>query len=133
MDIPPEILNIICKSLSWQNIKSLEEALGSDLINRSGVKLDTIKIIVPELRECMRTIQAETKHNKIELKDCIANYYFLIVMYEFFDMHTLQSLLNLQYEEIINYRNLIYANKSRLKKYKKEYNEIFVWFNSIYS
>ena len=63
-NVPPEVLNIICKTLSWRDIKNLEKALPSSLFINSGVKRDVIDTTLRRLVEQAKTTLSERKEYK---------------------------------------------------------------------
>ena len=97
-NIPPEVLNIICKTLSWRDIKKLEKALPSSLFINSGVKRDIIDTTLKRLVEQAKTTLSERKEYKKECNYFISDYYFLIRNYQLIVFQTFHSLLNEDYE-----------------------------------
>ena len=69
-EIPPEILKIVCKTLSWQDIKFLEEVFLSNLFLKSIVKSDVISRALP--------LYKKLKDNKIWEKKYLIHYTIII-------------------------------------------------------
>ena len=126
-NIPPEVLNIICKTLSWRDIKNLEKALPSSLFINSCVKRDVIDSTLRRLVEQAKTALSERKEYKKECNYFISDYYFLIRNYQLLDFQTFHSLLNEDYEIIIQCLNVINKNMEILIKLKEELKEVFDW------
>ena len=60
-NIPPEILNMICQTLSWRDIKNLELVLPFDLFTQSGIRDDVFE----------RTLQMYIKETKSLAMDSV--------------------------------------------------------------
>ena len=63
-NIPPEVLSIICKTLTWRDIKNLEKALPSSIFINSRVKRELIDRTLRRLVEEAKTILSERKKYK---------------------------------------------------------------------
>ena len=128
-NIPPEILNIICKNLSWRDIKSLEEVLPTDIYQNSGVKREVIGRIIPLINDYRHHIYLNKKENKKEARFLMRSYYYQLRLYPYINFYRLHPLLDSHYERIVMCNNLVQGDNAMIVKLRKIYHEIFLWSN----
>ena len=131
-DLPPEMFNMVCKTLSWKDIKCLEEVLPPKMFITSGVRSDALEMALAVLKEHIEAFSLERKECKKQLEDCVNNYYLVIRNYQIITFHSLHSLLNDKYEQVIRCENLLREYKKVLKNLKKEFKNILEWYYDFY-
>ena len=129
INMPPEILNIICTNLFWRDIKSLEEVLPSDIYQKSGVKREVIRRTIPLLNDYRRYIYSNKKENKKEVRFLSRSYYYQLTLYPYINFYTLHALLDSHYERIIMCNNLVQGDNAMILNLRQLYHEIFLWCN----
>ena len=127
-DLPPEMFNMVCKTLSWQDIKCLEEVLPPKMFIKSGVRSDAFDRTLQMLKEQVEAFSSEREECKKQLDACINDYYFLIMNYQLINFHSLHPLLNNEYEQVIKCENLLEENKKVLRILKKEFKNVLAWY-----
>ena len=66
-NIPPEILNVICETLSWRDIKNLEKVLPSELFIQSGIIKDVYERSEKVFKDEMNSLTMDSVNYKKEL------------------------------------------------------------------
>ena len=105
-NIPPEILNMICRTLSWRDIKNLEEVLPSDLFIQSGIKEDVYERTVQMFKDEINLLELNSVNYHKEFEYHVSHYNSLIINYQGEGIHSFHSLLNSEYEQVVRYENL---------------------------
>ena len=120
INIPPEILNMICKTLSWRDIKNLEEVLPSDLFIQSGIKEDVYERTEQMFKNKMNLLALNSVNYDKEFEYHVSQYNFLIRNYQGRGIHSFHSLINSEYEQVVRYENLKSQNFKRAFKFENE-------------
>ena len=129
-NIPPEILNMICETLSWRDIKNLEKVLPSELFIHSGIIKDVYERSEKVFKDEMNSLTMDSVNYKKELDFLISRYNSLIRNFHG-NFHMFHSLLNIVYEKIVRYENLFIENYNRAVKIDKEVRKFLKYFIKI--
>ena len=119
-NIPPEILNMICETLSWKDIQNLEKVLPSELFIQSGIIKDVFERSEKVFKDEMNSLTMDcVKYNK-KFDIHVSQYNSLIRNYQGGSIHSFHSLINNEYEQVIRYEHLIKENHKRVVAIDKE-------------
>ena len=86
-NIPPEILNMICETLSWKDIQNLEKVLPSELFIQSGIIKDVFERSEKVFKDEMNSLTMDSvKYNK-KFDIHVSQYNSLIRIYQGGSIH----------------------------------------------
>ena len=87
-NIPPEILNMICQTLSWRDIKNLELVLPFDLFTQSGIRDDVFERTLQMSIEETNSLTMDSVNLKKEFDSHVSQYNSLIRNYQGGSIHS---------------------------------------------
>ena len=119
-NIPPEILNMICQTLSWRDIKNLELVLPFDLFTQSGIRDDVFERTLQMSIKETNSLTMDSVNLKKEFDSHVSQYNSLIRNYQGGSIHSFHSLINNEYEQVMRYEHLIKENHKRVVAIDRE-------------
>jgi len=131
-NIPPEILNMICETLSWKDIQNLEKVLPSELFIQSGIIKDVFERSEKVFKDEMNSLTMDSvKYNK-KFDIHVSQYNSLIRIYQGGSIHSFHLLINNEYEQVVRYEYLLRKNYNRAVKIDKEVRKFLKYFIKIF-